>query len=100
MVKKTSDRNIKKQTKKLASQSGSGKKVEDMTLQERKQNIQGNGEQIKGKIVNMFESVKDNVKGIINLYIREILTQEDKIEQLTIENKELKGLLTKHKIKF
>lgn len=90
---------MKKQAKKL-SQTGSGVKVNDMTIQERKQNVQGNGEQIKGKIVNMFENVKDNIKTVISLYVREIISQEDEIEKLSIENKKYKVLLTKHKIKF
>jgi len=92
-------RNIKKQAKSL-SQSGSQKKVVDMTLQERKQNIQDNGANIKGQVVNMFENVKDNTKNIITLYIRELLAQEDRIEQIEVENKKLKSLLTKNKIKF
>lgn len=100
MSKKTSPRNIKKQVKQRVSQSGSRTKVENMSLQERKQNVQANAEKIKGTLVNMFESVKDNTKGIISLYVREVITQEENIEKLSIENKKLKSLLTKHKIKF
>ena len=101
MVAKKSNRNQKKQARNLkSSQTGSAKDVSNMTIQERKQNIQKNAELMKGKVVNMFENVKDNTKGLISLYVREVLTQEEIIEKAQVENKKLKSLLTKHKIKF
>lgn len=100
MAAKRSDRNKKKQEKIKTSQIGSSRKLSDMPIQERKQNIQQNGEAIKQKVTLMIESLKDNTKGLFGLYIKELLTQEDKIESLTVENKKLKTLLTKHKIKF
>ena len=101
MTAKKSDRNKKKDVERLKlSQTGSQKSIQMMSLQERKQNIQGNGELIKNKVVTMFETVKDNMKGIISLYIKEIITQEERIEKVEAENKKLKSLLTKHKIKY
>ena len=97
MVAKRSDRNKKKATA-LMSQTGSQRKPEDMTIQERKSNIQKNGEQIKLKLLEVSEKSKDAVKGVVNIYIKELMAYEDAMEKKDLKIKELETLLTKNKI--
>jgi len=97
MVAKRSDRNKKKATA-LTSQTGSQRKPEDMTIQERKSNIQKNGEQIKLKLLEVSEKSKDAVKGVVNIYIKELMAYEDAMEKKDLKIKELETLLTKNKI--
>jgi len=98
MVVKRSDRNQKKAAN-LTSQTGSQKKPEDMTIQERKMNIQKNGEQIKLRLLEVSEQSKDAVKGVISIYIKELLAYEDVLDKKDTEIRKLKALLEKHKIK-
>jgi len=93
----------RKDAKKKTSQTGSTKKVENMTLQERKQNIQINIQKMKTQFVatsaQVTDQVNDAYKAALQILGKEIMSGEDRIEVGRIEIIKLKGLLKKHNIK-